>query len=64
MATKRKQKFRKPVPLMAIRMDTGAVERFPSTMAAGRAGFDRRNIFRCDRGKQRTHHGRRWVYLV
>jgi len=50
---------RQRIPLIAIGPD-GTAEHFPSTLAAERAGHDRRRIWPCRKDIRRTHHGRHW----
>lgn len=52
-----------PVPVVAVSLD-GSVERFPSVKAAECAGHNRRHIYSCRKGVQKTHHGRRWVEVT
>ena len=52
-------------PVLAVGAQPGQprFQFFPSTRAAGRAGHDRRTIFKVVTGKRNHHHGLLWDYL-
>lgn len=47
----------------AYNKDDVLVMTFPSTMEAGRHGFDRGNVAACCRGERKSHRGYKWRYL-
>lgn len=49
-------------PVVEIKPD-GSVVHWASAAVAGRNGFEGSTIAKCCRGKLKTHHGSRWMYL-
>lgn len=53
----------KSKPVQGINPKTGkVVVEFPSTMEAGRNGFDSGHVSRCCLGERKSHHGLIWRY--
>ena len=49
-------------PIYGINIKTNERIEFPSTMEAGRSGFDQGHIVNCLKGRGKSHKGYRWFY--
>ena len=55
---------KKSKPVKQIRLDGEVVAIWPSATEAGKNGFIQTKITACCRGREKTHFGYRWTYLI